>query len=253
MSSFNKENLPGEWVPNKEITQKEGINLSDGLNKRIDPRTRMTFVLCQVKNNNIKLTPKATEITTNNPTELPETRIQLDVNPQNLAFNMTKAMSDTSYTRAGFVPQFWGEELDTISVAATTAAFIAPVRGITRQNARDTKAYSTFLNLLALYKRNGAKYGSYTEPSKAGAKTLSSLKTGPSKKNKIVDVVSSKRKVIDTRFLVKITYLDLIMFGVFDSFNYTESADKPFQFTYSFEFVVFFYNNVRADGHLGRE
>lgn len=197
--------------------------------------------------------------------------LYLDINPKSLAIAMNKANNDSLYTRAGFVPQFWGEELDTISVQGTTAAFVHEEKGITRQEAKDTVGYQNFIGLLLLYKNNGANFRKsgqsrtdatyFSSIEQSSKKTLSALKASYKLKkqkevNAIEFITSSPRKIIDTRFILEMKYLDLLCYGFFDSFQYTESADKPFHFDYSFEFVVLFYNtdkDVRIEGHVTKK
>ncbi|NBV27788.1 hypothetical protein EBS02_02045, partial [bacterium] len=142
----------------------------------------------------------------------------LDINPKSFSIGMTKAVNDSSYTRAGFVPQFWGDELDTISAQGTTAAFIHTNEGVTRQKAGETAGFKNFIGLLLFYKNNGSdlKKFSATDTKKTinntNIKTIASIKStykmAAADKNQAFNfITSSPRKIVDSRYLIELKYL----------------------------------------------
>ena len=63
-------------------------------------------------------------------------------------------------TKGGWVEQHWGEEMDEISAAQSTGAFMNPVLGLTGEALlrRDSIGYDKFLDLVELYRNNGSVY-----------------------------------------------------------------------------------------------
>jgi len=248
--SFSKNSLPGNYYVSRVplFTQKGG-KFSDFVYDR-DKMLRLRMVKIGQENN--KTTVSAY-------TEIPV--IFFDINPKNISFGMSKAINSSVYTRAGFIPQLWGDELDTVQVQATSAAFVHYSEGITRQNAQETVGYKNFFNVLLFYKNNGSKYSTiFTpgKPTKGTSQTLSKIRADYKNigKSNTSFFSSSSRKIIDTRLLVELTYGTLKAYGNFNSFSYTETTEKAFNFDYSFDFTPLFYDynlnneNFRVKGHL---
>jgi len=249
--SFSNDNLPGNFklAGNVSYTS-SGTRLSNHV-QNTSKQLNLTLVSFTQAQNGISVKPQGPVL-------------YLDVNPKSFAINMSKSVDAGSYSRAGYIPQFWGDELDVISVQGTSAAFIHSTKGLTRQEASDTVGYKNFMTLLALYKNNGSvfkKNGTQTTDqnftnNETGQqrKTLSSIKnafkSNPTDQNALVS--SSSRRVIDYRNLIRLNYAELDAFGTFDSFSWSDSEDKPFNFDYSFEFTVLFYNNLTTEvnGHI---
>ena len=248
--SFSNEDLPGNFILsglNQSVSySSNGTRLSNHVQDK-SKQIYLRLVSVNVSGNQTNIKP------------ISGTQVFLDVNPKSFSINMSKALEQGAYTRAGFIPQFWGDELDTISVQGSSSAFTHTEKGLTRQEANSTTGYKNFMALLALYKSNGAKFHKYgTRGKSAGseAKKLSQIKNDFKQDSRNINstISSSRRKVIDSRYLVELRYSDLQVYGTFDSFTYSDSVDSPFKFDYSFEFTVLFYAGKasKIDGHLGK-
>ena len=136
------------------------------------------------------------------------------VNPANLETIYSPLITETR-TLGGFAHEYWGEQLTSLTAAGKTAMFMDDT-GLTNNNARNTKSYQYFMNLLNIYKNNGKSY--YQEYS-----------TPASKRN-------------ETRITafgyVEMNFDHRIYEGYFDSFTVTESAAYPFNLDYNFSFKV---------------
>lgn len=146
---------------------------------------------------------------------LPEgLRMVLHVNPSSIAFSYSKQI-ERIQTKGGFVEQHWGEAARTISFTMVTGGFKRLYSGMsnitgggidTGGTRRETIAYDKYLDLLALFHNNGSIYNSTGE--------------------------------IVLQGCIKITYDGGIYLGRFDSFNVTESAEKPYMFDLTADFTV---------------
>jgi hypothetical protein len=129
----------------------------------------------------------------------------LHVNPRSLSIQETRKI-DRMQTRGGYVEQHWGTDLTQISAEGTTGAFINLRHGLSSLHRRDTIAHSRMRDLLDLYHHNGSLYG----PSGS----------------------------ILFKGQVQIVFDRGVYNGGFRSFDVSESAESPFQFTLSWTFKV---------------
>src|SRR5271157_2163865 len=79
------------------------------------------------------------------------------VNPANLDAAYTPLITETR-TLGGFVHEYWGEQLTSLSASGKTAMFINQGEGLTSKNSRQTESYQYFISLLNIYKNNGKGY-----------------------------------------------------------------------------------------------
>lgn len=135
------------------------------------------------------------------------------VNPTNLTLNYQPLINETR-TRGGFIQEFWGEQLTSLSATGRTAMFYDD-DGITNRNSRATESYAEFIRLVNIYKNNGKDYTNET--------TLAS-KANPNR-------ISSYGSVI-------MTYMNSQHKGYFENFVFKEDATKPFYFEYDFNFKI---------------
>ena len=164
---------------------------------------------------------------------LPEgLRMVLHVNPSSMAFSYAKQI-ERIQTKGGFVEQHWGEATRSISFALATGGFKRLYSGLSNitgggldvgGSRRETIAYDKFLDLLALFHNNGSIYDTSGQ--------------------------------IVFQGIIKITFDGGVYLGWFASFNVTESADQPFQFSLSAEFTVAhevmkLRTNMSSSGTLG--
>jgi hypothetical protein len=139
------------------------------------------------------------------------------VNPANLDTSYTPLITETR-TLGGFIHEFWGEQLTTLSASGKTALFFDD-DGLTNKNSRSTESYQYFMTLLNLYKNNGKGY--YTS-FKTGSDSPVALRANPTKITSlgVVSMVFDKKQYD----------------GYFESFTYTEDATTPFNLEYSLVF-----------------
>jgi hypothetical protein len=157
--------------------------------------------------------PLVFDLDINNP---PESLILL-INPSNLDIKFQSKVTEqrirwSGSNNSGYVFQAHHDELDTISAEGISAMFISD-KGITRQERTLTLAYENFEHLLAMYKNNGINYN------KKPGNSISPC-------------------MIDSIGRVAMTYDGYIYRGSFLSFNSTETEEKPFNISFSFEFKV---------------
>jgi hypothetical protein len=133
-------------------------------------------------------------------------KLTMLINPANLDISYSQLINETR-TMGGFVQEFWGEQLTSVSASGTTA-MAYDQNGLTRKNLKQSESYINFNNLVNFYKNNGKVY------STKGSNRIVSFGT------------------------VVLTYFGKEYEGHFESFNVDESADTPFSLAYSFDFKV---------------
>ena len=145
---------------------------------------------------------------------LPEgVRLVLHVNPTSLKVNRQRQV-ERIQTLGGFVEQHWGDSTVDINADGTTGGFVRAYSGMSNATAygaaggsrRETIAYDKFLDLLALFHSNGAIYDASGNVALQGC--------------------------------IRMTFDEGVYLGWFGQFTVGESAEKPFQFTISFQFTV---------------
>jgi hypothetical protein len=134
------------------------------------------------------------------------------VNPSSLDTTYSPLITETR-TLGGFVHEYWGEQLTTLSASGKTAMFLSE-KGLDNKNSRQTESYQYFMTLLNIYKNNGKGYSTKfdTNATKANPSKITSLG--------IVSMIFDKRQYD----------------GYFESFTYTEDASLPFNLDYSLTF-----------------
>jgi hypothetical protein len=141
-------------------------------------------------------------------------KMVLHVNPSSMKFSYSKII-ERIQTKGGFVEQHFGDGTETISFDASTGAFMRLYTGLISITGggmnvggtrRETIAYDTFLDMLALFHNNGAIYDA--------------------------------RGTIVFHGIIKILFDGMAWFGWFSSFSVSEEAENPYQFTMSAEFTI---------------
>lgn len=146
---------------------------------------------------------------------LPEgIKMVLHINPTSISFSYSKAI-ERIQTKGGYVEQHWGEGARSINFSIATGGFKRLYSGLsnitgggqdTLGTRRETIAYDKYLDLLALFHNNGSVFDSNGEIAFQG--------------------------------IIKMTFDGGIYLGWFSTFNVEESADKPYMFDLSAEFIV---------------
>lgn len=145
--------------------------------------------------------------------------------PENISFQYRKRIQRYR-TRGAWIEEDWGDELDRISGSGRTDTFIHPEigltsadpidkKGATRQFAFETQAYREFKELVELYRQNGITYNDLGNPI-----------DGPYDSS------------VTQANAVTMEYRESVYRGFFEDFTWTEDADTPFNFSWSFSFVV---------------
>ena len=144
---------------------------------------------------------------------LPEgVKLVLHVNPSQLQVKYARKV-ERIQTRGGFVEQHWGDDTQQLSLQMATGGFMRLYSGLSNITStkyggtrRETLAYDSYLDLLALFHNNGSIY--------------------------------DQNQQIIMQGVVKVTFDGGVFLGWFSSFNVTESAEKPYQFTLSAEMDI---------------
>lgn len=149
------------------------------------------------------------------------------INPENMNHGKTQAVN-ISYTRKGYVTQFWGPNQDILTATGRSAAFMLPGIGLTNLMRNRSFAYQNFMALVSAYKNNGYQF---LDPA---------------------DVQDRVTRVVNLIQGVEIIYDNDIFMGHFNNFTLDEATDHPFVFNYNFEFTVSALSNNYTDvrGHF---
>lgn len=146
------------------------------------------------------------------------------VNPKGFDRSYKKIV-DRVQTRGGWVEYHGGDELDTINVNGTTGAFIDDNGLIVNiaQGRYDTRTWKEYNKLINLFRNNGSLF-------------------------------DRRGLIYDTGFVV-LHYDAGVYSGLFDSLEVKEDISSPYQYEYSFSFVVqktlySFKNNI-STSHQG--
>lgn len=145
---------------------------------------------------------------------LPEDlKMVLHTNPKSMKISYTKIIERTQ-TKGGFVEQHWGDGTQSIAFDMTTGGFMRLYAGLaentsphmTQGTRRETLAYDSYLDILALFHSNGSVYDIHGQVALQGK--------------------------------IQITFDGGVYYGWFNNFTVSESADKPYQFTLTASFEV---------------
>lgn len=144
---------------------------------------------------------------------LPEDmRMVLHVNPQTMQLKYVRQV-ERIQTWGGWVEEHWGDAVNEISFDMASGGFMRLFSGLSNisnpaygGSRRQTIAYDKYLDMLALFYNNGAVYDS--------------------------------NGTIVLQGIIKITYDGGVYLGWFNDMPVTESADKPYQFTFTTTFTV---------------
>lgn len=154
--------------------------------------------------------------------------LRLLVNPASFKVSSEKIISDGNWTRNGPIIEHWGDNQDKLEGSGRVAGFFAidanspfidqgletdgEGPGLTRVARNFTAAYQNLLSLWLLYRSNAGLY----------TKGLDGTEWAR------LSMVGS----------IYIFYDNVLYLGSFDSFNLTETDDKPYSMEYNFQFTV---------------
>lgn len=140
-------------------------------------------------------------------------KLVLHVNPSSMSIKYQKVIERTQ-TKTGFVEQHFGDGTTGIDFEMATGGFMRLWTGLSSNTSpnmtggtrRETLAYNSYLDILALFHNNGSVYD-------------------------ITGQVALQGKI-------KVTFDGGVYFGWFTSFSVSESTEKPYQFSLSASFEV---------------
>jgi len=132
------------------------------------------------------------------------------INPSTLERSSMKKIT-TQKTRSAWVEYHWGDELDTLTASGSTGGFVLPFAGLASGSKKPfsrvtTISYLNFLNVLDIYRSNGAVYDDYGAIVEYG----------------------------NVRMFYDLTYY----VGYFSDFSFTDSETHPYRFDIDFTFRV---------------
>jgi hypothetical protein len=143
-------------------------------------------------------------------------KMVMHVNPSSMKFSYAKII-ERIQTKGGYVEQHFGDGAESISMDASSGAFmrlhtglISITGGSNSLNVggtrRETIAYDTFLDMLAMFHHNGS--------------------------------IFDYRGNIVFQGIIKISFDGDYWLGWFNSFSASEEAEKPYQFSMSMDFTI---------------
>lgn len=144
--------------------------------------------------------------------------IVFHVNPNTMKLSYQKNIVRIQ-TKGGYVEQHWGDSVEEINFDFATGGFMRMTSGLSnktgtgllvteqaRKGRRETIAYDSYLDMLALFKNNGAVYDA--------------------------------RGNIASQGYVKVTFDGGVYIGWFNTFSVSEEVSKPFQFALTSTFQI---------------
>lgn len=134
-------------------------------------------------------------------------RLVLHVNPSSMKIAYTKKI-ERLQTKSGWVEQHWGDDTQTLAIDASTGTFMRLYSGLSNNTAttqggsrRETLAYDSYLDWLALFHSNGSIYDGSGQIAFQG--------------------------------IIEVTFAGGVYRGWFNTFSVTESAESPYAFQLS--------------------
>jgi hypothetical protein len=162
--------------------------------------------------------------------------IQMYVNPQNFKVDYKKQISKVR-TKGGYVLQYWGEELTSLSISGTTGT--SGIEGINVLNDvyRNEQLMIDPFALFLQADRDRAEEDSLTGFGSSLFGQVGKILTN-AKDGGISNVSRTKPTLASIAFTVELYWSGEVWRGFFENFSVTESADKLGLFDYSMTFTV---------------
>jgi len=179
------------------------------------------------------------------------------VNPKDMNFKMSKVNS-SEFSRRGWITEQWGDSLDLISCSGSSGGFYTKKHGLTRKFMRGSATYQYLMSLFLVYQNNGVEFTSaFNIKTFVGANQMDpqalrdKIQNGSTGQEPSINssVASSSYPRPHTIGHIQLTFDNYNFFGSFKDFTLTESAEEPFQISYSFNFVVRGENPALFEGH----
>lgn len=210
--------------------------------------------------------------------------LTLLVNPSDLNFGSSQNVS-SQYTRANRVNIPWGPNQTTITGSGSSAAFLTTIGGLADSaingiSRKDSLAYANLVSFISMIRSNGYHQLTNLDRNKEGTAD-SKVTVTKDGEGRVESVDSPKENSTSYAFVpdgpfsqkvnasragglfgvsrsgvvhvmdhVKISYGGAKYIGSFAAFTLDASADNPFLFRYSFEFVVSGTDTDKYEGHI---
>jgi len=140
-----------------------------------------------------------------NGTQVVIPEITLHVNPTDMDFQYKKLINRTR-TRSGWFEEHWGDELDIMTVSASTGSFLDITNGLSVDQRFQTLSMINFREIFALFKNNACVYNDHAAIVSQGS--------------------------------VRIDYDNFKFYGQFSTFGWEEDENQPYRFLFNFTFEV---------------
>jgi hypothetical protein len=131
--------------------------------------------------------------------------LYLHVNPNSFDLSYSKKIA-RSNTKGGYMEQYFGEELTSISAEQSTGVFIHTEKGLTVRRRQETPAWKKMDQLIGIFKSNGS--------------------------------VFDDRGTVRFRGRIRLMFHGGVYDGFFTSFEITHDPETPFNFELSWDFNV---------------
>lgn len=183
---------------------------------------------------------------------LPELGIvEMYVNPQSIKYGDKKHIPAPTRTRGGYMIQYWGEELGTLSIAGTTGSSGVEGINVLYDIYRNEQIAMDALALAVEAAKNKESSGNMLDSVLGEGNLLTSIGKAigvgiDSLFDQVTNVIQTgsidpsvpKPTLASIAFQTEIYWSGWVFRGYFTSMQVTESADKLGLFDYSMEFVV---------------
>lgn len=173
--------------------------------------------------------------------------VMLTVNPSSLSVNASKIVT-RQQTMTGWTEFHWGEELDTITLTGSTAAFIWDGISSTMKSSIRPPLKQTSQELVDIYNeyQNIQDLGVIAPQGIGDQEGLAVTKRRDTPTyqefRQLMQLMNANGVTFDIhglvseRLYIQITYNYAQYRGYFESFDLTESAESPYRFTYNITF-----------------
>lgn len=143
----------------------------------------------------------------------PGLRMVLHVNPSTMNIKSTRKV-ERIQTKGGFVEQHWGDDTNGIDFTAATGGFMRLYTGLSNVTSpqmtggtrRETLAYDSYLDALALFHSNGSVFDSNGQVALQG--------------------------------IIKVIFDGGVYMGWFNSFSVSETAESPYMFELTADMTI---------------
>ena len=212
--------------------------------------TALPFFIEMIDRSNRPVTIPWPPRTNNADSEVRVLGIKLIINPASLSVNMAKIVNRTQ-SMVGWIEEHWGDEIDTVTLSGSTAAFVTGRTLLSSANVRNSNNRQDKAQARAdFYQSLGFTDDPIVSQENRGYLRLDPGLTTRYRRDSIsygqmkdlVRIFASNGCVFDPqgfvrdRRFIRISYDYSSYVGYFESIDVTEDATAPFRFTYTITF-----------------